>query len=155
MGKISELKNAARQQMLKGTAEAVTVVETKIKPKIESALQKKSVRIGTGAALALTTLAGFPCAVFADPVANPGDIQTKIDTAGAQILSFLQGILLTIGAVSLAVCGIVLLFGLGGQRASENAKSWAFRIFIGMAIVLLAKPIIQWIYNLMSGSATP
>ena len=51
MGKISELKNRAHQLKLRGMAEAVTVVETKIKPRIESALQKKSVRIGTGAAL--------------------------------------------------------------------------------------------------------
>ena len=55
--------------------------------------------------------------------------------------------------VALAACGIVLLLGLGGQRAAENAKAWIVRIVIGMMLVYMAQPLIGWVAGIAGNNA--
>ena len=148
MMKFSELKETMRSAMIEGTVKADTLVATRVKPQVDTIVRQKGGRFAIKSFLVLGMCLSLSTVAFADD-AMGGDIKGRIDDASTQILSFLQGILLSIGAVSLAVCGIVLLLGLGGQRASENAKSWAIRIFFGMAIVLMAKPIVEWVMSLM------
>ena len=80
------------------------------------------------------------------------NLEGKINSAKDGLMNFLKNIILAVGVVSLACCGVVLIFGIGGQRSSEQAKAWAFRIFFSMAIVLCADLIIGWVNDLFGGA---
>ena len=53
------------------------------------------------------------------------------------------------GLVALAICGIIYLVS-SDQQSAMQAKKWAFRIFIGLAIVLLASVIINGITDTLN-----
>ena len=97
--------------------------------------------------LALCMIVGLGMSAFAADDVDASTIQDNIEEASDSVLTFLRNIVVSIGAVAIAVCGIVLLLGIGGQRASENAKSWMLRIAFGVAIIMLAEPIIKWIQS--------
>ncbi len=144
MTRFDELKTTMRDLSVKGSAAAVTLMETEVRPQVEALSRRKGSRTLLGAAMAASMLSTTAFAT------DTSGFEKKIDGAKTTILTFLRNILLAVGAVSLAFCGIVLLFGIGGQRASENAKAWAFRIFIGMAIVLCSEQIINMVYGFFS-----
>ena len=152
MMKLSNFKKEMRDAIIQGKVQADTLVATKVQPKADALMARKGGRLAVSTLTALIMCLSFSTMAFAASDTG-GDVKGRIDAASEQILSFIQGILLSIGAVSLAFCGLVLLLGLGGQRASENAKSWAVRIFFGMAIVLMAKPIVEWVMSLMPGGS--
>lgn len=152
MMRFGELKSVMRDLEVKGSAAAATLMETKVRPRAETMARSKGARAGAHALMAVAMASSLATTAFATGGGTPdtSGFEAKIDNAKGTILSFLRNILLAVGTVSLAFCGIVLLFGIGGQRASENAKAWAFRIFIGMAIVLCAEPIINMVYGFFS-----
>ena len=142
--KFNELKSEMKSAMLKGSSSAEVMMETSIRPKIQEFMGHKYSKVIVNTMASIALLLRFTTVAFATS-AGAADFEAKVEGASKDILGFLQGIILSVGAVSLAVCGFVLLTGVGGQRASENAKSWMLRIFLGMAIVLLAEPIIAWV----------
>ena len=88
---------------------------------------------------------------FATGSDTSGDLDTvfgRVETVGKDLLGKIQNIVLTVGAVSLAICGLMFLFG--GQRTAEQAKAWAFRICLGVVIIMCAKLIIQTIKNMVT-----
>lgn len=56
------------------------------------------------------------------------------------------------GLIALAICGIVYLVS-SDQQSAMQAKKWAFRIFIGLMIVLFASVIINGIWNTLGTTA--
>lgn len=149
--KLNELKQEMNSAMLEGSSSAAVMMETRIRPKIQNFMRHKSAKIAVNSLAAFLMLLRFSTVAFAASTGT-ADFEARVENASKDILGFLQGVILSIGAVSLAACGLVLLTGIGGQRASENAKSWMLRIALGMGIVLLAEPIIAWIASFFSGS---
>ena len=85
--------------------------------------------------------------------ATTAQLADNITQATDQIYQFIRGLVTGIGIVALAACGIVLLLGLGGQRAAENAKAWIVRIVIGMMLVYMAQPLIGWVAGIAGNNA--
>lgn len=56
-----------------------------------------------------------------------------------------------IGMIALAACGLVYLIS-SDQQSAAQAKKWALRIFIGLAIVLLASVIVNGFADALSGT---
>lgn len=136
----AECENALAQGWIKANVEYA--------PKMRAAMSRKPVRAAVmlAAMLPMMTQTAFA-------TTGGADIAARLDNAGKDIYSFIRGLVTTFGVVALAACGIVLLLGIGGQRASENAKAWMFRIAVGIALVYLAEPLIKWVEGIADPSA--
>ena len=126
-------------------------METEIRPQMEAMTKSKASRFGLKALLAVAMMSSLATVAFANNQ-QLSNLEGKINSAKDGLMNFLKNIILAVGVVSLACCGVVLIFGIGGQRSSEQAKAWAFRIFFGMAIVLCADLIIGWVNDLFGGA---
>ena len=138
--KFKELKKCWQESMM----EAGICLETRCKPAIQKAMGNKKVASAVGAGLALTPLLSMTA--FAD---GAGDIEGNINAAAEGVFSFIKGVVTAIAIAGLAACGLVLLLGLGGQRAAENAKAWMVRIAIGLMIIYMAEPLINWVKSVV------
>lgn len=118
----------------------------KYMPKVQSLMGKKAVRTATMAFAAAPMLCQ-------PAFATTAQLADNITQATDQIYQFIRGLVTGIGIVALAACGIVLLLGLGGQRAAENAKAWIVRIVIGMMLVYMAQPLIGWVAGIAGNNA--
>ena len=147
MMSINDVKTVMRDVELKGSAAATTFMETEIRPQMEAMTKSKASRFGLKALLAVAMMSSLATVAFANNQ-QLSNLEGKINSAKDGLMNFLKNIILAVGVVSLACCGVVLIFGIGGQRSSEQAKAWAFRIFFGMAIVLCADLIIGWVNDL-------
>ena len=81
--------------------------------------------------------------------AKVGDGGTVIGGEGSDLAKLLNSVYKTItyyasfvGLVALAVCGVIYLIS-SDQQSATQAKKWALRIFIGLAVVNLAAIIIN------------
>lgn len=137
MKKLSEVKQACTMALIEAQAE----VDMEYKPKIKKAMNRKGVRVGVSILMALVVMLSFSTLAFAS---NGGteELTNRVKAAGTSVYDFLANIVLTAGLIALAACGLMFVFGSG--RTAENAKSWMFRIAVGLIIVLAAKSIINW-----------
>ena len=87
---------------------------------------------------------------FADSTA----IIQGIDGGAEQLWNIFTSIVVPIGIIALAYCGIRLV--IGGTRESEQAKNTMIRILVALAVVLLAPLLIRtassWFSTTWSGT---
>lgn len=81
--------------------------------------------------------------------AKAGEGGTAITGDGDKLGTLLNNVYATIvyyagfaGVIALAICGLVYLIS-SDQQTAAQAKKWALRIFIGLAIIMLASVIVN------------
>lgn len=79
--------------------------------------------------------------MMATAFAAPNDIASSIGSGIEKIYSIITSIVLPIGALALAVCGLGMF--MGGARAADNFKSKAVTIVIALLVVYAAPLIIN------------
>lgn len=73
-------------------------------------------------------------------------VQTAIKSLATQITNLTPWIAL--------LCAVVIgVMWMSGQRGSQLAKSWAGKVITGIAIVVLAALIINWVVSVFGGSS--
>lgn len=96
------------------------------------------------------TIKGLGIAAGADADANIAapfeKVQTAIKSLATQITNLTPWIAL--------LCAVVIgVMWMSGQRGSQVAKSWASKVITGIAIVVLAAVIINWVVATFGGSS--
>lgn len=75
---------------------------------------------------------------------SQGDLRTTVERAITAVVNML-GLL---AAVSIVVCGIMLIFSLGNEETAGRAKKGVMYSAIGLLVILFAKAIILFITQL-------
>lgn len=116
-------------------------------------LNQKKISVSTAVALSLVVMAAIFCISFfmlPNEVLAAGtaaDISSKITAGITSFTAELKKIVNPIGVVSVVICGIYMLTGSDPQTL-KKVKSWAFSILIGLVIVNLAEPLVNWASSL-------
>ena len=71
-------------------------------------------------------------------------------TALDGILTWIQSYVVPIGALAVVACGFMWAFSSNPQTV-QQAKSWFFRILIGILIIMASKQIVTWAKNIGTG----
>lgn len=72
------------------------------------------------------------------------DLSTTVENAITAVVNMLG----LFAAVSIIVCGIMLIFSLGNEETAGKAKKGVMYSAIGLFVILFAKAIIMYITNL-------
>lgn len=94
------------------------------------------------------TVKGLGIVAGADAnIATPFEkVQSAIKSLATQITNLTPWIAL--------LCAVVIgVMWMSGQRGSQLAKSWAGKVITGIAIVVLAALIINWVVSVFGGSS--
>lgn len=94
------------------------------------------------------TVKGFGIVAGADAnIAAPFEkVKSAIKSLATQITNLTPWIAL--------LCAVVIgVMWMSGQRGSQLAKSWAGKVITGIAIVVLAALIINWVVSVFGGSS--
>lgn len=104
--------------------------------------QRKGFRIGVNALLVVCMVAGMSVSAFA----AGGDVFDNVESFASDLTTNIRTLAVTLAVLALAICGLMYMFG--GQRATENAKSWAIRICVAFAVIMGGSIIVDTVKTL-------
>lgn len=104
--------------------------------------QQKGFRIGVNIFLIVCMVAGMSVSAYA----ATGDVFDNVESFASDLTSNIRTLAVTLAVLALAICGLMYMFG--GQRATENAKSWAIRICVAFAVIMGGSIIVDTVKTL-------